>query len=101
MRSVFCRFETVWQPRCPKCGPRSSTTLSESSTRTARFEQLAGTVQMSINARETFLKRQRPQDREELMWAAVSRADHAFLTARKSTAVARKYTDALASASEG
>jgi len=56
---------------------------------------------MSIIARETFLKRQQQQDREELMWAGISRADHAFLTARRPTAVARKYAEALASASEG
>jgi hypothetical protein len=64
----------------------------------SRFKQLAEAVEMSIAARETFLKRQRSADREQLMWAAISRADHAFLTARRPTAVASKYTEALANA---
>ena len=66
----------------------------------ARFERLANAVEMSIAARETFLSHQQPEDTEQLMWAAISRADHAFLTGRKPAAVATRYRDALADASQ-
>ena len=56
-----------------------------------RFAQLAQTVEMSITARETFLNHQQPKDSEQLMWAAISRADLAFLTGRRPTAAAAKY----------
>ncbi len=64
----------------------------------ARFDRLANAVEMSIAARETFLKHQQPQDTEQLMWVAISRADHAFLTGRKPAAVATRYREALATA---
>jgi len=66
----------------------------------ARFERLANAVEMSIAARETFLSHQQPEDKEEMRWAAISRADHAFLTGRKPAAVATRYRDALADASQ-
>jgi len=66
----------------------------------ARFERLSHAVEMSIAARETFLNHQQPEDLEQLTWAAISRADHAFLTARKPAAVATKYREALANASQ-
>ena len=65
----------------------------------ARFERLAHAVELSITARETFLSHQQPEDTEQLLWVAISRADHAFLTGRKPAAVATKYREALASAS--
>jgi hypothetical protein len=44
------------------------------------------------------LKRQQPQDAEQLMWARISEADHAFLTAATARAVRRRYAQALAGA---
>ena len=64
----------------------------------ARFDRLANAVEMSMAARETFLEHQQPQDTEQLMWAAIGRADHAFLTGRKPAAVATRYREALATA---
>ena len=63
-----------------------------------RFDRLSNAVEMSIAARETFVKHQQPEDPEQLMWVAISRADHAFLTGRKPAAVATKYREALADA---
>jgi hypothetical protein len=65
---------------------------------TTRFQQLAGAVQMSISARQTYLERQQTPDEELLMWAAISKADFGFLTGLKPKPVARKYLDALATA---
>jgi hypothetical protein len=64
----------------------------------ARFVRLAGAVQMSIEARLSFLKRQQPPDVEQMMWARISEADHAFLTATTARAVRRRYAQALAGA---
>jgi Tetratricopeptide Repeats-Sensor len=64
----------------------------------ARFQRVAGAVEMSIAARATYLKRQQPQNGEQLMWAAISSADHAFLTALTPRTVAAKYRAALANA---
>lgn len=64
----------------------------------ARFERLANAVEMSIGARETYLRHQGSEDTEPLLWAAISRADHAFLTGRKPAAVANRYREALAKA---
>src|SRR4030095_3424190 len=72
--------------------------VREMSRSKARFEQLAQTVEMSMAVRETFLNHQEPPDAEQLMWAAISRADHAFLTGRKASAAAAKYTAALSTA---
>ena len=66
----------------------------------ARFERFAFAVEMSISAREIFLKGQQPPDADNLMWVAISRADHAFLTGVKPAAVANKYAEALANAPE-
>src|SRR5262249_13297261 len=49
----------------------------------ARFQRLAGAVEMSIAARRTYLEHQKQQDAEQIMWAAISTADYAFLTAAK------------------
>jgi tetratricopeptide (TPR) repeat protein len=65
-----------------------------------RFERFVHAVEMSIAARETFLNGQQTRDTENLMWAAISRADHGFLTGRKPTAVANKYSEALANATD-
>lgn len=65
----------------------------------SRFQQLAAAVQLSIQARQTFLRRQSPQDQEALTWAGISEADHSFLTASKAKAVRWKYAQALANAS--
>jgi len=66
----------------------------------ARFERFVSAVEMSISARETFLKGQRIRDTENLMWAAISRADHAFLTGARPAAAANKYAEALANATD-
>jgi hypothetical protein len=63
-----------------------------------RFERLSGAVELSINARKTYLKRQGRPDLEELMWADISAADHAFLTGTKPAACARRYSEALQNA---
>jgi len=64
----------------------------------ALFEHLKGAVQLSIQARRTFLDRQQSPDAEEVMWAAISEADHGFLVASTARAVRRKYALALAGA---
>jgi hypothetical protein len=61
----------------------------------SRFEHLVHAVEMSIAARETFLNGQRPRNSEQLMWAAISRADHAFLVGQRPAAVAARYREAL------
>ena len=61
----------------------------------AQFQQLAGAVQMSVQARLTFLERQQPRDEEQLMWARISHADHTFATATTPRTVRRRYAEAL------
>lgn len=59
----------------------------------ARFQQLAGAVQLSLEAARRALERQ-PDD-EEALWTGISEGDFALLTSRRPGPVGQRYRDAL------
>jgi len=64
----------------------------------SRFSQLAGAVDLAIEARQLAYARQVSPDREGKLWTDISAADLAFLTSTRPKAVAQKYRVALAGA---
>ena len=64
----------------------------------SRFSQLAGAVDLAIEARQLAYARQASPDREAKLWTDISAADLAFLTSTRPKAVAQKYRVALAGA---
>ncbi|MFZ5509355.1 MAG: tetratricopeptide repeat-containing protein [Pseudomonadota bacterium] len=62
----------------------------------ARFQQLAGAVQLSIEAARRALER-RPNG-EEALWTAISEADFALITDRRPGLIAQRYRNALSGA---
>lgn len=70
----------------------------ELETSVAQFQQLAGAVLLSVKSCEKMLRRQPNPDTDDMMWARISEADHAFLTGRRPMAVAQRYREALADA---
>jgi hypothetical protein len=62
----------------------------------ARFQRLAGAVQLSIEAARRALERQ--PDSEAMLWTAISDADLALVTSRRPALVAQRYRDALSDA---
>lgn len=62
----------------------------------ARFQQLAGAVQLSLEAARRALERQ--PDEEEALWAGISESDFALLTSKRPGLVAQRYRDALSEA---
>jgi hypothetical protein len=64
----------------------------------SRFSQLAGAVDLAIEARQLAYARQVSPDREGKLWTDISAADLAFLPSTRPKAVAQKYRVALAGA---
>jgi hypothetical protein len=64
----------------------------------ARAHQLAGAVELAIEAKQLALARQPTPDPEAKLWTDISSADFAFLTATRPRAVSQRYRQALANA---
>ena len=64
----------------------------------SRAAQLAGAVELAIEARQLAYSRQTSPDREAKLWTDISAADLALLTSTRPKAVAQKYRVALAGA---
>ena len=60
-----------------------------------RFDQLAGAVQMSVEASRQVLERDRTPDPVKMMWLEISEADLAFLVSNRPGRVAQRYREAL------
>ena len=56
----------------------------------ARFQRLAGSVQLAIDASRLALARQADADSDRRRWTEISAADHAFVTAVRPAAVAQQ-----------
>jgi hypothetical protein len=61
----------------------------------SRFSQLAGAVELAIEARQLAHARKVSPDAEDKLWTDISAADLAFLTSSRPKAVAQKYRVAL------
>ncbi len=64
-----------------------------------RFQRLAGSVQLAIEASRLELARQPRPDPEVVRWTEISAADHTFVTASRPATVVHQYRKALTGAS--